>query len=383
VSTATLVAIVLVVTGIGVIAASRRGPRHLQVGNRPSTTTLPSYAPVVLDWTWVSDDHGWALVRTRCGSSACVGVRETINGGKTWTSLPTPDALDAGALDNPNIACAHRACVSSVRFATAKRGFLFGPDLFQTFDGGHSWTPTATATVGSIEASDGLAMRLTTTDRDCGGSCAYRLDRLRPGASSWEPLPSGPEYAFPHLLLQGADAYDVNTPNPAGAGESVLRYSSDAGTTWTPIDDPCAQPRDGYRTMSASAAPGGVLVVLCANVGGTVAAIQISTDRGRTFGPRREVSGAPLNAEPVAAASAGTIAVGYSDGTSYGVLVTNDGGRSWRTTLTVATTPSGPDGFYRSLGWQDAHTGRVSFNTDAIWTTRDGGRSWKPDRITP
>ena len=30
-----------------------------------------------------------------------------------------------------------------------------------------------------------------------------------------------------------------------------------------------------------------------------------------------------------------------------------------------------------AVGWQDAHTGRASFDTDAIWTTRDGGDTWR------
>ena len=139
--------VALAATGIGVIAASRPGPRHLprrqspdavdhSVAVRARTTGTPN-------WTWVSDDHGWALVRTACGSSACVTLRETVDGGDTWTSLPVP----MGSM------CA------SVRFATAKVGWMFGPELWQTADGGRTWKRVASATVVDVEASHGVAMR--------------------------------------------------------------------------------------------------------------------------------------------------------------------------------------------------------------------------------
>jgi photosystem II stability/assembly factor-like uncharacterized protein len=386
----TTLAAALAVTGIAVAATRGHAPTHIRVAAPPSsttTTTIPSsFKPLttgVEDWTWVSDDHGWALVRKPCGATVCVGLRETIDGGRTWKSLPAPEALDWSAqFDKPG-SCAARPCLWSVRFATSKIGWLFGPALFQTGDGGHTWTRVRSAAVKGLEAANGFAMRVTTPDPDCGGGCGEHIDRMRLGSSSWERVPISTAY-FPSLLLQGRDFYDVETPNWAGAGQTHLRHSSDNGATWTEVEDPCQAPSDFYRTASASAAPRGVLVVLCMPATADSGAVQVSTDRGKTFGPRRAVPNVtPDRLGPIAAASADTIAIAYTNRQKYGVLVTHDGGLTWQATLVPSAAPTRATTFIPSLGWEDAHTARASFNTSVIWTTRDGGRSWTENRVAP
>jgi hypothetical protein len=296
--------------------------------------------------------------------------------------LSTPDALNVAGQYNIGAECTKHACLSGVRFATSKIGWLFGPDLFRTSDGGHTWTRESSAAVIDVEAAHGVAMRSTTSRYECI-TCDSRIDRVRLPSTAWNRLSATGGYMRPQLLLQGTDAYIVNYPNGAGAGETHFRYSSDRGTTWSDFDDPCAKPPHGYRAAGASAAPGGVLVVLCAEVGKSSAAIQISTDRGKTFGPRHAVPGSFLNAEPIAAATSDTIAVAYSDPHGYGILVSNDGGITWRRTLTRRRSSSTTNRFNPLLGWQDAHTARASFNSNAIWTTRDDGRSWTENRVAP
>jgi photosystem II stability/assembly factor-like uncharacterized protein len=385
----TAAAVVALAVAVGAaIATSRQEPNHVSVATpSSSTTTIPaSFQPLesgVQDWTWVSKDQGWAFVRKPCGTSVCVALRETTDGGRTWESLPAPDALNYPAQYDPDVACTRRACVSSVRFATSKIGWLFGPALFRTSDGGHTWTRETSALVLDVEASHGVAMRLTTTNRDCGGGCEYRIDRSHLPSSSWQRVPSGPEYAFPHLLLQETDAYDVNTANGAGAGEAYLQHSGNGGTTWTKIKDPCAQPRRFARTASASAAPGGVLAVLCELYPGSGSSVQVSTDRGETFGPRHAIPGTLMATGPIAAATGNTIAAAYSDPHSYGVLVSHDGGITWARTLELRRPLSSTNSFDAVLGWQNDRTARVSFNTNAIWTTRDGGRTWTENRVAP
>jgi hypothetical protein len=381
-------AVVLIAAGIGAaVATSRRGPGHLSVATSPSGTTgIPSsFGPLttgVQDWTWVSDDHGWALAGTSCGSSVCVALRETSDGGRTWRSLPTPEALDVAGKYDLDAECATHACLSNVRFATSKIGWLFGPALFRTSDGGQTWTRESSAAVLDVEAAHGVAMRATTARYECI-TCDSHIDRAHLPATSWQRLSAPGGYLRPQLLLQGSDAYIVNYANGAGAGETYFRDSSDRGTTWTDIADPCAQPPRGYRASGASAAPGGVLVVLCAEVGKSAAAVQISTDRGKTFGARHAVPGSFLNADPIAAATGNTVAVAFSDPHARGILVSNDGGVTWRRALELRKSPSSSNSFDALLGWQDAHTGRASFNTDEIWTTRDAGRTWTENRVAP
>jgi photosystem II stability/assembly factor-like uncharacterized protein len=357
--------------GVAVLVA-RDDQARVRVGNGPTGATTPS-APTPLStgiesWTWVNDDHGWALLRRPCGTKVCPRLRETTDGGRTWRTLPTPDTS-----------------VSGVRFATPRVGWLFGPALFETRDGGQTWSREKSDQVVDVEAADGVAIRMTTADHDCGTGCAQYLDRLKVGAAGWQRLPGGPILQLPQLLLQGPDTYVAGIPNFAGAGEVDLRASRDEGATWTDIVDPCAQHTGRrYRTASASAAPGGVLVVLCRSVVPPGATIRISQDRGQTFGAAHAIPDVPAGElSPVAAGSAQTIAVAYSDQQQYGVVVTNDGGATWDTTLRTSSAPTSASAFPPTLGWQDAKTARVSFNTDAIWTTRNGGRSWTRHLVSP
>jgi photosystem II stability/assembly factor-like uncharacterized protein len=407
---AVLAAVAVVAAAIGVAAALRQGdspkPHIVTPSSTPSTanrasTTRPSQptpsstptttgpslvqplTPGVESWTWVSNDHGWALVRAACGTEVCVGVQETVDGGHTWTALAAPAALDWRAQSDADTACADRPCLSSIRFANAQIGWLFGPALFHTGDGGHTWTRIPSPTVADLEIANGVAMRITTADRDCGGGCSFHVDRQSVGTSTWERL-AATVYAFPQLILQGRDAYSVDVPNWAGAGETRLAHSSDEGTTWTPIADPCPGPPQGFRTAAASAAPGGVLVVLCVSIDSTSVSIRVSTDHGQTFGPRRAVSTSIPRAAfvPIAAGSSNTIAIAYWDQQRYGVVVTNDGGSTWRTTLDH-TAASAAANLSPSIGFEDATTARASFNTASIWTTRDRGQTWTPDTVTP
>jgi len=359
--------------GVAVLV-TRDDQARVRVGNegRPPSPTNPSgFIPLatgIESWTWVRDEHGWVLLRRPCGEAVCPRLRETTDGGRTWKTRPTPAAR-----------------VSGVRFATAKIGWLFGPALVDTRDGGQTWSRVNSDQVVDVEAAHGVAMRMTTADSDCGAGCRYSLDLTKVDGNPWQRLPGAPIYQLPQLLLQGPDTYVASIPNFAGAGEADLRASRDEGATWTDIGDPCAQHTDRqYRTASASAAPGGVLVVLCRSLVPPGATVRISTDRGQTFGAPYAIPDVPVGGlSPVAAGSAQTIAVAYSDEHEHGVVVTNDGGKTWHTTLQPSIRPSAASTYPPSLGWQDANTARVSFNTDAIWTTRDGGRSWTRQLVGP
>ena len=96
-----------------------------------------------MDLTWVSDQRGWALAAVPCVRGLCPRVAATGDGGRTWTALPVPPGIiedESGA-----VSCAPVACVGQIRFAAAKVGYLFGPALFQTDEGGRTWRRVPTA----------------------------------------------------------------------------------------------------------------------------------------------------------------------------------------------------------------------------------------------
>ena len=79
---------------------------------------------------------------------------DTVNGGKTWASLPAPAVSLV-----PTFTAAPRSAVSTVRFESARNGWLFGPGLWATTDGGKHWAklsfrcPTDAVSASAVAAA--------------------------------------------------------------------------------------------------------------------------------------------------------------------------------------------------------------------------------------
>ena len=111
--TATLAAAVAA-SAVLVFSLRTHGTAHVNVAAGPSSTSTGPAAAVgptgVVDWTWVSPDRGWALLRTPCGTTVCVALARD--------DRRRPDLDDR--TDPPSAV--------SVR-ADRRRDLLFGPAL--------------------------------------------------------------------------------------------------------------------------------------------------------------------------------------------------------------------------------------------------------------
>jgi photosystem II stability/assembly factor-like uncharacterized protein len=379
--TATLAAAVAA-SAVLVFSLRTHGTARINVAAGPSSTTSVPVGAVgptgVVDWTWVSPDRGWALLRRPCGTTVCVALRATTDGGRTWTTVRIPRALYPYAQTDVATTCSARLCAFGVRFASARVGWLFGPGLLQTTDGGKSWARLPGPAVTDIETSDGVALRLSTTNwPDCAAGCTYQVGRQQLVTAPWQPV-GPPISGRPSLIILRTLAYVVSVPGAGQPGPSVLRRSTDAGRTWTTMADPCAVANGDHVTTSASAAPAGVFAVLCsARQQPTSPFVRTSVDGGKTFGASR---GVPIDTfGALRAASAETLIVGSSSTRANSVLVSSDGGSTWRTTLHAPRRT----GDSLALGWETSQTARVTFDTPSIWTTRDAGAHWTRNAVAP
>jgi len=104
--------------------------------------------------TFVSPFEGWLLGGVACGGATCAAVLRTLDAGRTWASIHAPNA---GLSTGPG---SSNEGVSGLRFANARDGWAFGPDLWVTHDGGATWrkitiTGSSGEVVSSLEAARG------------------------------------------------------------------------------------------------------------------------------------------------------------------------------------------------------------------------------------
>jgi hypothetical protein len=356
----------------------------------PTRTTMvePKTGPVpaglaVADLTFVGTQNGWALGTTStCANRPCTSLVRTTDGGRTWVGLSPPVVALAAADD-----CTVLACVTNVRFASTKVGYLFGPKImYLTNDGGVHWVPQAGGAV-ALEIAAGNVLRVTTAKVGCTTSCVYVVERSPIGAASWTTvLTAGPNAKIDggaHLVRVGAKAFLQIDGDASGAsGPSRLYASTDAGAKWTQRPDACrvtsGKPADAYATAMTTA-PDGSLTVFCnSRQKDGKNYVATSTDDGATFH-----AGTPRNntSDPVGASSRKVLFVQTTAGSSSRVtlLRSTDAGTTW-----VAVAHTGTSGYGGAfggfVGFENATTGRWVSPADprTVWTTTDAGAHWTP-----
>jgi photosystem II stability/assembly factor-like uncharacterized protein len=375
------VALVLALSCAG-CSGSRIGDTHTvgppSLSSSPRAALLPP-KPFLVDLTWVSDLHGWALSASPCAKDLCAQVATTTDGGLTWKMLAAPRAF----VDNDQGTCA--PCVGHIRFATPAIGYLFGPALFVTMDGGRTWSREAAPPVESLAPAPGSVLRLVYDRSGCPGPCDRSLQEAALGSGTWRTLRSVGGGVSAQIVRQGTqDVYIPifgNLASGAGAQHATILRSLDAGSTWTTLPDPCGgSGQHIFDAIALAAAPGGIVDALCAPRGGEFhnRFVLVSADAGSDWSSRHPVIG---SAQMIAVASATNIVVANSPisgngGYLFQLADSSDGGRRWTTAISTRETlnPATPEAAF--LGFEDARVGRWVGDGRTVWMTHDGGIAW-------
>jgi len=331
--------------------------------------------------SWVSPEVGFALARRPCDQGTCAVVARTTNGGASWTELPPLPPTPAF--------CTTAQCVSGVSgiaFASPTVGYLYGPAMLVTTDGGGSWQVLAGPRVESLAVGGGQVFRIVYTHGGCPGACTPLLQAAPVGSTTWRTVLSDLGYGVGNdLIVSGRDVYVEtygNLASGAGTQRTTISRSTDGGAVFQTLRDPCVGKLATLHVLSAlAAAPGGVLEGICSQRAGAGEQYLISsTDAGSTWQPLRPL---PTRTNGsfgvVAAASTSTIAiatgpVGGAGTETAKLLVTTDGGASWTTAATdtfeLGTVPVAQLGFVTSrVGWWVA-------DLRSVFSTSDGGLDW-------
>jgi hypothetical protein len=309
--------------------------------------------------SFVSGRTGFVLGARGCGKLPCaVRLVRTTDGGRTWTAVHTPVVpLVAGYAVSPRFA------VSTVRFADTRDGWLFGPGLWATHDGGQHWQRIyLPGAVSAVAASDGVAFASVSP---YGGGHS-RLYQSRAGANRWTlvpgVMPAGALTLYGHAGWAGV---------PPGLWATTdLRH-------WHKRSFSCPSP---YTFSSLAAGTPTRILLLCAGngaMGSMGKTIFASANGGRTF---QKVGPAPLQGDGgtlamppgrprlvTLATSSGASMLDRSvnGGWAWTRLQFNDGGIGWRDMAYVTPT----------IGWI-IHGDTSDLIYNRLMRTVNAGATW-------
>jgi photosystem II stability/assembly factor-like uncharacterized protein len=321
--------------------------------------------------SFVSTQDGWLLGQAPCGPSSCLSLLRTHDGGRSWSSIPTPAAVPANG-------SYVTGGVGQVRFADTSNGWLFNPDLWSTHDGGATWSRSAVPdSATALETNGRQAVAVTFPTADATHEPGYSIWSTPVVADAWTsssttiPFGAGP-VAVTQVVLHGAAGWILeNDRTVIGAA----RLDASRWVTWQP---PCLY-GGGPANLAASTATD--IVAVCSegfwNDKPHAIHMYVSRDGGTTF--RQAAAALPLESASPASPAPGVVFVTrYTNQGADGiieVLATFDGGARW-----ITVHRSSPNATVRYLGFTTSDQG-VLIETDAqprgrLLMTRDGGRHW-------
>jgi hypothetical protein len=347
--------------------------------SRPSAP--PEFVP--LSFTAISVTHWWVLGSLPCGTRDCPAIVTTTDGGASFRYLPAPGGRFGPGLTSPPAA-------GSIRFADASDGWVFGPALYVTHDGGRRWTAISMpGQVTGLEPGLGEVFSVVTPPAPpCAttGTCtsrtsAARLWRAQPSSNRWSADPAA-DAVTGGLAVHGRSVWLTNalrTRDGPVAGTGVL-HSADGGDHFAL--EP--QPIPGIA-CSYSPATDTVLWSYCS--GGHFSYAYLSADAGAHFASTGPSEGPPTpngypNGSTLDAASP-TTAAAASDLPGSPLIRTVDGGATWNS----AQSPPDRSGTWSLIGFTTPEIGYALWehygatyptSTAQLWQTTDAGATWSP-----
>jgi photosystem II stability/assembly factor-like uncharacterized protein len=255
----------------------------------------------------------------------------------------------------------------TVVFANPRIGFAFvehTTPLYVTRNSGKTWLRDGPArNVNAFAVAGGYAYLL---------AGRHSFERSPAGRSAWRTLPLSVSHPPLSLAAHGRNVWFLGPPRRRPDFDTVA-LSSDRGRTFTPRKGPCLAELGGTLVPAAD----GVVWAVCPT--GNMAELALSTNGGRSFPAIRSVHDpgglrqpALVNSARIAAASA-RVAV-LSRGAGGALLRTTDAGRHWQSVPRTARI--------EQVFWLGFTTNRVGAalvqlgRQTQLWRTTDGGATW-------
>jgi photosystem II stability/assembly factor-like uncharacterized protein len=332
----------------------------------------PAWVMPFEDVWFLNPNEGWAVILS--GPDHAIEIVHSLDRGATWstparvTSLFVPEGSAP-----PHV---------GIRFTSALIGWVFGPGIFATVDGGLTWTDTLGGrSVSDLATFGDSAWAIAGCDPRVASPCPTTLLVWDASARNWHAAPYQPPATSGPLNLirtSATRAFVVQTPEM----DTRLMRTDDGGLTWTTLSVPCR----GFG-MPLATLDGVHVWLVCPSqpgAGSQVKEVYISGDGGSTWS---------LHASTDPPGTVGTITIsGYAQqlalsSATTGFLVmdrgdlyrSTDSGTTW-----VATGISHEEGFFPALDFVDATHGWAAAQVSTIdmagrvglYRTVDAGASW-------
>jgi hypothetical protein len=350
--------------------------------------TVPAGGPVPGGFepgsvTFVLPSTGFVIgIDSSCAAGTCVALARTTDGGSSWVALSAPVASYVNHFGTTSSA----PPVSEVRFADELDGWIYGPSLFATHDGGATWQQVNLGgSVISLETSGRYVDAVVSPcagEQECSGP--LQLEQALATGGPFTTVLTGPSVESAagtslHLSLHAPVGF-VNMSGVGGPNQAFVYATQNLAepTGWKVFPDPCAV-SSGYFVVGFVAPDTTHLDTLCHGQGaaGSVVKQVVRTENGRSI-----AVGTPPPAgdpEELAATATGALAVSAASGASW-LYRSSDGGSSW---TTAETYSDGGIGF-NDLGFTTSTEGVVIHGqpgppTDfasQLLMTHDSGASW-------
>jgi photosystem II stability/assembly factor-like uncharacterized protein len=294
---------------------------------------------------------------------------KTTNAGHSWTFVA--DLPVAPANDQP---------ITKVRFADARDGWAFGPQLWATHDGGMSWHQLATTMHAfDVEASAGLVYLLAAGCSTDSCSAPVKLLKAPVGSDAFAAVPgAAPVGTVGELALHAKAVWVFG--GAQGAGASYL--SSPDGVSWQRHSDPCPQGSNPSSLAGVAPVTASTVYLLCASdpgAGSETKVVLLSTDGGATAHATAAAPDRGGLANGIAAASASVAAVSAQSGASW-IYRSGDAGHTWSSAFEKGDGGLGIEdlGFTTSTQGVAVYGTPGNGNPSQLLMTRDAGATWAP-----
>lgn len=295
--------------------------------------------------TALSTSTFYVLGEKKACLSNCTRLARSGDGGKTFIALPAPQD--------------GKVKPSSVRFGSARDGWISGANLWATHDGAKTWSRVPMpGEILRLEAAAGSVWALVSG----GTEHAVTLWSSPVGSDHWSEAAFGRQLqGRVDLALQGRTLLVLDT-NPQG-----LLVSED-GSHFVPYTSPCRSGLGGQLSATAAA-----VWVVCAN--GTSGSVFVSAGGPVAFHavPTRFLPDAMPNQTLVGARDATAAVLGLpGDGGLVGVSSTGE---------RLSSYPGGTGWSYVGFTSPDVGYALTCCSVGQLLRTTDGGAHWAEVRL--